>query len=494
MRVPVLLSNPQERSLASALFATLYLVLCCTVPALADPGGAPVTIAAETLWQTDLVQAGKGSPRAADLTGDGLDDVVLGVGLEESWGKVVALDGATGAILWSRPMPDEVLVATPFLDIDDDEVPDVFISGRKKLTDVYALSGKDGSTLWRLTQANPGTTFPPINFINLLLVDDRDDDGHRDLLVVQSGGIDARRLAARFHWVSSKNGTLLRTGYSPDGKECYALPLFESRPEAPGRFYVGTGGETLSGSLFKLGYPSLQKEWRIRAIGGGFIGSPLLTDLDFDGSDEVVAAGMDGTVYRVDAGSGEVSWRWRDRPYWTYVSPAVGSFGGDESLDVVAGFNRGAWPSRDSARLIWLDGATGDLLSELSFDERGRSTASSPLVLDVDRDGRDETLIVLSNPIPDFTVKDESHQILLFDGRDDRRVLLQLDLDGYSIATPRLADLDGNGKLDLIHTSHYGVMRFELTVSGVKGKPQAPLTHWNELRGPNGEGIYRRSR
>ncbi|GAG51685.1 unnamed protein product, partial [marine sediment metagenome] len=226
----------------------------------------------------------------------------------------------------------------------------------------------------------PGTTFPPINFINLLLVDDRDGDGLRDLVIVQSGGLDARRLAARFHWVSSSSGTLLRTGYAPDGKECYSLPLFEARPEATSRFYIGTGGESLSGNLIKVGYPSLEEEWRVRAIGGGFIGSPLLTDLDFDGTDEVLAAGMDGSVYRVDADSGDVAWRWRDRPYWTYVSPAVGSFNGDETLDVVAGFNRGVWPRRDEARLDWLDGATGTLLSEHVFDEPGRATASSPLV------------------------------------------------------------------------------------------------------------------
>lgn len=472
------------------------LAACCACWILAwnaAVGAGPgYTIESEIVWRTALDYAGTVSPRALDVNADGFDDVVLGSGLEGQWGAVVVLDGKTGAVLWSRRTEDEVLVAAPLLDIDGDRVPEVFVAGRKRLADVLALSGKDGKTVWRLTRANPQATFPPVNFINLLPVDDRNGDGQPDLLVVQSGGDDTRRLAARFHLIGSVDGSLLATHIAPDGKESYAMPLYQGRAGGDAvRFYIGTGGETLSGNLFRLAFPEFEEQWRIRSTGGGFIASPVLVDLEGDGKDELIAAGMNGAAYRIDADSGAVAWRWRERPYWAYATPAAGAFGGDATLDVVVGFNRGKWPRRDASRVVWLDGATGKVLSEREFVGQDRFTASSPLVLDVNHDGLDETLIVLSNPVPATARRDESSRLLLIDGGAERLIVFDLELEGYSIATPRLADLDGDGKLDLIHVNQNEVLRIEWTIEGVS---RIPSVRWSEMRGPDGAGVYPPSR
>jgi outer membrane protein assembly factor BamB len=459
----------------AAIFALASLLAVSTVGAAA--------IEADFVWRVQREHAGKSSPRTADLNGDGFPDVLVGTGYEHFWGEAVAIDGKTGDVLWSRRFADEVLVTLPVVDVNGDGVRDVIVGGRVKIGDLFALNGLTGETLWRLTEANAGRGFLPTNFINVVPVDDRDGDEVPDLLVVQSGGQDARRPAARFHWVASATGRVLATAVAPDGKESYAMPLHAG----PDRFYIGTGGETLSGGLFKVADPGLEVQWRAPSLGGGFIASPLLTDVDGDGADDLIAAGMNGGVYRIDAGSGDVAWEWRERPHWSYVSPAVGQFGGDATLDVLAGLNRGRWPRRDQGRLLWLDGATGRVLSEKRFDERSRSTAASPLVLDVDGDGRDEILIVFSNPVPDVELTDETHVLVLFGGDDDRSELLRLDLEGYSIATPHVSDLDGDGKLDVIHASHHGVMRIELS-SPVN---EAPQVRWGELRGPGGRGVYR---
>ncbi len=474
-----------------AVRRAISLALIASVSTAAAAGPA-YTVEAETVWHAPLLEAGRCSPRAADLNADGTDDVVLGGGVEDHWGEVVALDGRTGDVLWSRRLPDDVLVALPLLDVDRDRVPDVFVGGRSRLRGVHASSGRDGRPLWRLDEANPQATFPPINFVNLLLVGDRSGDGRDDLLVVQSGGKDTRRIAARFHWVDSADGSLLETLVAPDGKESYSLPLVQQRPGERPRFYVGTGGETLSGNLLRLRPPAFAEEWRVRAIGGGFVGSPALVDLDRDGADEIVASDMPGAVYRIDAETGAVGWRWRERPRWTYVSPAAGSFGGDATLDVVAGVNRGVFPESAGADVLWLDGASGRVLSRRSFDERTTFAASSPLVLDLDGDGRDEVLIVLTDDFLDPATPGRRHRLLILDGGDDRRPVLDLELEGDSIATPRLADLDGDGRLDLVHASRHGALRLELSVSG--GVPGAerrpPRVRWGEMRGGNGQGIY----
>ncbi len=476
----------------TVLSLSFGLALGLATPIQGEAGRPAYAVLAEVRWRIPVAHAGKSSPRGADLNADGVDDVVLGAGVEDHWGEVVALDGRTGRVLWNRRVGDEVLSATPFLDVDGDRIADVFVGGRSRLREVLALSGKDGTTLWRLLAANPDSSFPPTNFVNLSLIDDRNGDGLADLLVVQSGGKDTRRLAARFYRVGSADGTLLASGVAPDGNESYSLPLFEGRSGEPPRLYVGTGGETLSGNLLKLSFPALEEEWRVRAIGGGFIGSPVLADLDGDGKDDIIAAGMNGSVYRVDADAGSVRWRSWKRPAWTYVSPAAGRFDDRAPLDVVVSFNRGVFPKSEGVLLQWLDGAAGRVITERSVDERFPFTAGSPLVVDLDRDGRDETVFVFGNEFLDSLAPDSSHRLLVFDGGAERSEVLSVDFAGYSIATPRIADLDGNGKLDVVHASSHEVVRIELTITGASPPGQQPQIRWGEFRGPNGAGIDRR--
>jgi hypothetical protein len=292
------------------------------------PDEPSLAIRAETVWSTSLDFAGTSSPRAADLNGDGIEDVVIGTGVENRYGEVVALDGATGRILWSRRVLDEVVTTTPMLDVNRDGTADVFLGGRKRIRDVYALSGKDGQTLWRLTAANPDTRFPVINFISFLPVDDRNGDGLADLLVVQTGGADELRLAARFYVVDSASGSILASRVAPDGRESYSVPIFEHRAGEQAYLYAGTGGETLTGNLLKLRFPSFEEVWRLGAVARGFVASPMLVDLETDGKRELVATGMNGGVYCVDAAGGRVRWAWRGRPFFTYASPAVGALSG----------------------------------------------------------------------------------------------------------------------------------------------------------------------
>lgn len=90
------------------------------------------------------------SPRTVDLNGDGVADLVLGAGREEFKAcdsAVIALDGSDGRMLWHLGAVDQIFGSPDFMDINGDNVADVFIPGRS--TEFFAIDGKRGSIIWK---------------------------------------------------------------------------------------------------------------------------------------------------------------------------------------------------------------------------------------------------------------------------------------------------------------------------------------------------------
>jgi len=101
-------------------------------------------------WVHRIPEAGSSSsPRAVDLTGDGVLDVVMGAGGDEyaatDYG-VIALDGTDGSRLWSVPARDQVIGSPVFNDLTGDGTPDVIIGGRSAL--LLAIDGRSGERIW----------------------------------------------------------------------------------------------------------------------------------------------------------------------------------------------------------------------------------------------------------------------------------------------------------------------------------------------------------
>lgn len=73
------------------------------------------------------------SPRVVDLNNDGIVDIVMGAGGQEEHytdTALIALDGATGKLLWNLPAENQNVGSAVFQDINNDGTPDVFIGGR----------------------------------------------------------------------------------------------------------------------------------------------------------------------------------------------------------------------------------------------------------------------------------------------------------------------------------------------------------------------------
>ena len=85
-------------------------------------------------WSRYLENAGTySSVRTVDLNKDGVLDIVIGAGGKEemhSDSAVIALDGATGRILWAIAGSNQYVGSAVFMDINDDKIEDIFIGGR----------------------------------------------------------------------------------------------------------------------------------------------------------------------------------------------------------------------------------------------------------------------------------------------------------------------------------------------------------------------------
>ena len=73
------------------------------------------------------------SPRACDLTNDGIKDIVFGGGTDGAFSNngIMAVNGANGALLWKRATRNEVFGSAVFQDITNDGIKDVFMVGRQ---------------------------------------------------------------------------------------------------------------------------------------------------------------------------------------------------------------------------------------------------------------------------------------------------------------------------------------------------------------------------
>ncbi|MGI8756686.1 MAG: FG-GAP-like repeat-containing protein [Acidimicrobiales bacterium] len=131
-----------------------------------------------------------------------------------------------------------------------------------------------------------------------------------------------------------------------------------------------------------------------RSVGATAIqSSPTLADLSGDGKPDVVVGTMDGRVVWLDGPTGGVVRTFYQgvpqhcppgvdcRPDGFFASPAVADVNGDRSLDIVA-------PSFDHSVYVW--SKSGRLLWNRFLED---TLWSSPVVTDIDRDGRPEVIL-----------------------------------------------------------------------------------------------------
>ena len=400
------------------------------------------------------------SPRAVDLTNDGIKDIVMGAGKVEFQtldSAVVALNGADGSLLWFVPARDQIIGSPAFKDVTDDQVPDVFIGGRS--AEFMAIDGCSGEIIWEFFPQGDSIDFTEhklYNFYNPQFTDDVDLDGYKDIVVANGGYVkappdDPNRPPGKLMIISSKTGKLVAEAYMPDGKETYMSAVVTDLWGGE-KVIFGSGGERISGNLYLAEVKEILRgnlsNAKVIADGGskGFIAPPVVVDVNQDGIPDIIANAAEGRMVAIDGQSHSKIWELSFPGTEAYCSIAVGYFNNDSIPDLFTNFGIGVFPSIFRSYQLAVDGIDGSLIR---IDSLGSFHYGSPVAYDLNGDGVDEGIFHINYFIYG-TVKND---LKVFDFAQNTLFSLVKVSNGANVgSTPLLDDLDGDGFLDVVYT------------------------------------------
>jgi outer membrane protein assembly factor BamB len=468
-------------------------------------------------WVQEIPDIGSSSsPRAIDLNGDGVLDIVMGGSGREfssiEYG-VIALDGHNGQLIWSVPARNQVFGSPLFKDLNKDGVPDVIIGGRTAI--LYAINGKSGELIWEYLPTTDSLDIvndPSIlNFYNPQFIPDQDGDGIEDILIAYGGFIkaaptDPNRPSGSLMIISTQDGTTLAKVEMPDGRETYMSPLVHDF-EGDGKPSVlfGSGGETFNGHLYKTSLQNIIDEdlSEVKVLadgrGKGFIAPPVLADVTGDGVMDIIANSVNGKVLCIDGDTNELLWEADlGSEFEGYTTPAPGHFNDDITPDFFVSYGHGIWPNIDFAYQVILDGRNG---SVLSADTAGTFQYASPLTFDFNEDGNDDALVIINKKEEEVTGLTTMgifvNEMIVYDPHNQAKFRFHEKKAGSNLgSTPLLTDLDGDGYLDIIYSymndpvNFYSFKSIQIERIETKIKLDQPVK-WGEYMGPDYDGTYR---
>lgn len=456
------------------------------------------------------------SPRALDLNGDEVKDLVVGGGLESIYAgdgslfqydsdhMVMAIDGATGEFLWQYAGPDQIFGSPIFKDVTGDFVADVFVGGRNGF--FMCINGANGELVWQFYQGSDGSDAALVglyNFYNPQWIADQNGDGHTEILVSNGGdrslpSWETNRPPGKLMVIDPITGIALAEATMPDNKETYMSPVVydffnDDKPDV----IFGTGGETVGGNLYRVPLSAVMSEdlsgaeVLLTSDSKGFIAPPSLADLTQDNIPEIITNTYDGRIIALDGWTNEQLWEVAVLGAETNASPAIGLFTDDDIPDVFTSFLIGAAPNYTDVKQLMIDGATGELVYE---NDLGDLQYSSPVVYDMNSDGRDEAITMVNYDNNNGTF---SHDVIAFDFvAGTETSLLAAPVGGTNIAsTPWLGNLDNDGDLDIffVHNSDGNSFSNEDSFTFEKyslGVPDSNTVAWGGYMGNNGDGFF----
>lgn len=276
--------------------------------------------------------------RKADLDGDGIEDIILAFGVDDSIsldennndipqcpqangevdlceGGVMALNGITGNLLWKYWTPRTVFSFFCKFDMNNDQINDCVASGPGGL--LHAIDGKSGTLIWdfkRLSIVSPDEMdSSSVDLYTVNIIRDLDSDGIADII---SAHTDERFGIREGHirLISGKTGKSIRTIPAPYKEEIFVPIQLITSKDGTEYLLVLTGGQNTAGGVYKIRVDSFKNFHddndysTIQRSSSGFLVPAVLTDLNGDQIDDFVVASFNSTVYAFDGVSNKIIW------------------------------------------------------------------------------------------------------------------------------------------------------------------------------------------
>jgi PQQ-like domain len=473
------------------------------------------------MWRQELLHTScYSSPKVADLNNDGVLDIVVGAGAAEwqpSDTAVIALDGATGVMLWHVEGRNQIVGSAVFTDINGDNTQDVIIGGRS--AELKAINGKSGEIIWEFFKTS--NAFAPkdsrwFNFTTPQLIPDQNNNGTGDLLIANGGDAtaaptEANRPAGKLMIIDSSTGKIIAQADMPDGKETYMSPVILNPENRQAVIYFGTGGETIGGHFYKTTLADLLKQdisnATILATGltKGFVGPPLLADITSDGTPDIIVNAVEGKMIAINGKTDSILWEVSIPHAEAYTSPAPGFFNDDSTIDFFCNYAIGAWPHFLRAVQFMVDGKTGKKIHQY---EEGNFSYASALTADLNQDGFSEIILSINYDVnvPTKLESEPRNKLLVFDVHNKKQYPLADSTQSINWAsTPWMGDLDGDNKLDVLYVNSAASNRYDperaskkmpasTTVNRIELENNFPSVIWGSYMGSKGNGIFNQSK
>lgn len=343
------------------------------------------------------------SPAVADLNADGKLEIVVPVekGDLETQKNLFVLSSA-GRVLWDFTADGSIHSSPAMADLDDDSKPDVVFGTNRGR--VYALDGEKGSVLWSIKTPIGAFRSSPLAY-------DVDGDNNTEIVIGSSNGtlycIDGKSGTIKWRYqtgdeISSSPsiigsdivfGSADNKTYALDGKGKSDWNLSVDSP------IVYSTAAALSGGSFAIGtndgrmlIAASGKVYREFKANGSITGSPAV---GVSGSNEIIVFGsaveedihgnyikqVDNRIYAINS-YGVLLWSFDTGGWSVFSSPALADVNRDRKLEAVVGTREG--------RLYVLDAETGKKKWDF-FD--GTGIYASPAIADVDGDGDAEIVV-----------------------------------------------------------------------------------------------------
>ncbi len=292
----------------------------------------------EILWWFDVDDRCVGQTSMADINNDGYRDLVFGCFRNDS--MIYALSGFDGSLLWkynTSGWQEGCNDAAPLIyDFDGDGNIDVFLASSCH-AEAYLFDGATGAVKWQTYTNGRGSDSPPT-------FGDLNGDGNMEILFGQMGG-----------WVMSLNpidGSINWDLHVSSNAWIQTAPtLVDLTGNGNPDFVVATWHFEDNNKVYAFKGEDRSLLWSVDINDVVYHGTAV-SDLTGNGIPELVLGDYSGTLYCINGYDGSVLWTY-EAPFFIGAPAVIGDITGDGHCEIVFSSSYKHYALKSDGTLLW---------------------------------------------------------------------------------------------------------------------------------------------